>query len=69
MPRKNVEALTDALGQLLSDPALRQRMGQASVEMTRREFGESSILDQWAALYKALGGGWVDAADPLAPKQ
>ncbi|MEF8817243.1 MAG: glycosyltransferase [Salinibacter sp.] len=38
VPERNVEALTDALGRLLDDAALRRRLGQAAREKMEREF-------------------------------
>jgi len=49
---RNAPALADALGQLLTDPALRQRLGQRGRERVMSEFSQEIIVGQVLALYR-----------------
>ena len=57
----NVDALTAALEQLLSDRELRQRMGQAGREKMRREFSVETMVEGNLRVYRELLGQ-VDGA-------
>lgn len=60
VPPADVEALKDALRQLLADRELRQRMGQAGREKMRREFSLERMVEGNLAVYREL---LDDAAD------
>lgn len=49
---RNAPALADALGQLLADPALRQRLGQRGRARVMSEFSQEIIVGQVLALYR-----------------
>lgn len=49
---RNAPALADALGKLLADPALRQRLGQRGRERVMNEFSQEIIIGQVLAVYR-----------------
>jgi glycosyltransferase involved in cell wall biosynthesis len=54
VPPADVEALRDALRQLLADGELRQRMGRAGREKMRQEFSLERMVEGNLAVYRAL---------------
>ncbi len=54
VPPKNSEALAGALRQLLANPELRQKMGQASTELVASEFSSEHVQRQLLAVYDSL---------------
>ena len=54
VPVGNTNALTDAVGKLLADPALRERMGKAGRERMERDFRPEVIWDALIHLYREL---------------
>ena len=69
-PVRGVREIAAALEALVSDPALRARMGKASLELVRN-FSVDRMVDQTAALYaQVVSGSWKGEAAPdmkLAP--
>ena len=51
---RNATALADALEKLLSDPGLRQQMGQRGRERVLNEFSQERIVGQVLALYREV---------------
>ncbi|WP_456432134.1 glycosyltransferase family 4 protein [Nitratifractor sp.] len=51
VPPRDAAALADAIGRLLDDSALRQRMGEASRELAVKEFAIPQIVEQYLRLY------------------
>jgi glycosyltransferase involved in cell wall biosynthesis len=51
-PPRNANALADALGRLIGDPALRERMGARSRARAEQEFGLELVIRQTLALYR-----------------
>lgn len=56
VPPRDVDALAAALGRLLSDPALAQRMGRAASQRARNEFSRATMVAKTLALYHSLTG-------------
>jgi glycosyltransferase involved in cell wall biosynthesis len=55
----NVDGLAEALGRMAEDRALRQRLGKAGEERTRREFRWEDKLELVRKVYlSVVGGGW-----------
>jgi len=54
VPRKSPEALSAALGRLIADPALRQRMGAAGRSTFESRFDCESMVEKTAAIYATL---------------
>ncbi len=54
VPVKNAEALADRIAQLLSDGALRTRMGLKGRELVEREFRIERITSETIAVYRRL---------------
>ncbi len=54
VPVKNAEALADRIAQLLSDGALRTRMGMKGRELVEREFRIERIASETIAVYRRL---------------
>ncbi|MEX1183856.1 MAG: glycosyltransferase [Gemmatimonadota bacterium] len=52
VPLDNREALAEALGRLLTDVALRRRMGDASRRKAEAEFDERRVVTETLALYR-----------------
>ena len=55
VPPKDVTALAQALGTLVTDASMRARMGRASREIAVQEFNEARIIEQYLWLYTDLG--------------
>jgi glycosyltransferase involved in cell wall biosynthesis len=53
VPDRQVAPLAEALEKLISDPALRQRMGLAARARAEREFGIEQVIQQTLILYKS----------------
>ena len=51
---ENVDALTAALDRAMSDPALRQRLGEAAAARAAREFTGARYLENYAELIRAV---------------
>lgn len=51
---RDVDALVDALGRVLGDPALRAQLGAAARARAEREFGDAVVLARTLAAYEAL---------------
>lgn len=56
VPRGDVDALTEAIRELLGDAQLRERMGRAAVERVRERFSWRRAAEQMVALYEAKNG-------------
>lgn len=54
---RNATALADALGRLLADPVLRQRLGQRGRERVMNEFSQEIIVSQVLAVYRGAMPG------------
>jgi glycosyltransferase involved in cell wall biosynthesis len=54
VPVGDSQALARAIAQLLADPALRQKMGNAARERTEREFVQDAIWETTIRNYQAL---------------
>jgi glycosyltransferase involved in cell wall biosynthesis len=54
VPRESPEALSAALGRLIADPALRQRMGVAGRSTFESRFGFESMVEKTAAMYATV---------------
>lgn len=54
VPRESPEALSAALGRLIADPALRQRMGAAGRSAFESRFGCESMVERTAAIYATV---------------
>ena len=48
------DALADALGRLLDDPALRQRLGAAGLQRVRRLCDEDRVVGQYAEIFAGM---------------
>ena len=54
VPVKDVPALARAMVRMLSDSAMRERLGKAGREKMEREFDEQIVLDKILKTYEAL---------------
>ncbi|HSM83767.1 MAG TPA: hypothetical protein VLS96_18910, partial [Nodosilinea sp.] len=54
VPERQVEPLTERLAYLVSQPAQRQRLGQAGQAFVRQTFDIALLTDQLLTLYKGL---------------
>ncbi|HZC74592.1 MAG TPA: glycosyltransferase family 4 protein [Gaiellaceae bacterium] len=58
VPPRDAPALREAVERLLSDPALRERLGRAAHERARERFGWDGVIDRTLELYRtALAKG------------
>jgi glycosyltransferase involved in cell wall biosynthesis len=57
VPKGNVEALTEAIGKLLADPALRETMGKAARERAVRLFDWDVAAKSFDELYQVVRNG------------
>jgi len=51
---KNVEQLTEACAELIQDPALRERLGQAGQTSVKTKFAPDTMVDTIEAVYRSL---------------
>jgi glycosyltransferase involved in cell wall biosynthesis len=69
VPAKDSRALANALRQLVTDPALRERMGRRGREIAAQEFGLERVVAETLAVYRTLlagrKGGVVEGADAV----
>lgn len=56
VPPRDVEALGQAIGRLLEDPAAARRMGEAGRELVRREFSVEAMVEGNLRVYRELLG-------------
>ena len=56
VPVRQPQALARAIGSLLGDACLRQRLGQAGLELVRDRCREASIVNQYEAVFRRLLG-------------
>ncbi len=56
IPPNDVNALRDALRQLMSDPALRVRLGEAGQKFAASELSWTSIAEKHASFYRQFIG-------------
>jgi len=54
VPADDDDALFAAIGSLLDDPARRERLGRAARDTVVRRFAAASVIDAYAALFRAL---------------
>ena len=54
VPSKDPEALADALEQLLSDPALRQEMGEHGRQRYMQQFTETAFIERFVSILSSL---------------
>jgi glycosyltransferase involved in cell wall biosynthesis len=57
VPRGDANALAEAIGELLADPARRARMGQAGRERALRLFDWDRSAEQFEQIYAGIGAG------------
>ena len=60
VPKGNVDALTEALDQLLADPALRRQMGRAGRQRALDRFDWDGTAQQFESLYEEISAGAMD---------
>ena len=63
----DVAGLTDALDRMISDEALRRRMGQASQRLANEKYSLSRCLQQTQDLFQALASGQAKPTAGVAP--
>jgi colanic acid/amylovoran biosynthesis glycosyltransferase len=56
VPRRDPEALAEALERLARDPALRAAMGKAGWERSRTHFAPGIVMDRYEQLYREVAG-------------
>jgi len=62
VPVKDPYALADAIEQLVTDKAMRQRMGRMGRELVKTEFTESIVVHKTLGLYRSmLGQRWPES--------
>jgi glycosyltransferase involved in cell wall biosynthesis len=54
VPAHDSQALSEAIGKLIGDPQLRQRMGERSRLRAEAEFGLETIIAQTLAVYREV---------------
>jgi glycosyltransferase involved in cell wall biosynthesis len=54
VPAGSPDALAEAIGRLLGDPPLRERLGKAALERVQREFNADAITQQYERAYHSL---------------
>ncbi|MFK7847039.1 MAG: glycosyltransferase family 4 protein [Rhodothermales bacterium] len=54
IPRRNANALAEAIHELLNNSDMRKDMGQASRDIATQEFNEKIVLKDWLKLYSQL---------------
>jgi glycosyltransferase involved in cell wall biosynthesis len=62
VPRQSVDAMTDALGELITDRALRVRLGAAGRRAYASRFTFGRMLAQTLSLYEEVTGAAVPSA-------
>ena len=55
VPPFDIDALAEAMGELLANPARRSAMGMASRRIAQRDFSETLVFEQTLAVYQRLG--------------
>ena len=48
------QSLAGALGRLLDDPALRERLGRAGLERVREDCGEDRVAQRYVEIFSGL---------------
>ncbi|TDE37178.1 glycosyltransferase family 4 protein [Nonomuraea mesophila] len=56
VPPRDIEALSEALRRVMSDPALRRRLGAAAAE-TAHKYTPQVVMPQWERLFTSLSAG------------
>lgn len=70
VPVQDAQALAEALGRLVADPALRARFGQASRRLAEKRFGQAEIFAATLDVYEGLlAEGLLAARADAAPNQ
>ena len=64
---KDTDSCTEAIDQLLAEPALRERLGKANLEAAQNRFSWPLILSQYEMTMAALHARATGAADAPAP--
>ena len=64
--QRNAHALAEAIRKLLSDEALRSRLGRQGFEHAREYFDWNRIMDEWCATYRSAMGNGPNRADASA---
>lgn len=54
VPAENVEALADALGQVMADDVLRRKLGNAATDV-RERYSLDAVVEKWNILFKEIG--------------
>jgi glycosyltransferase involved in cell wall biosynthesis len=54
VPARDIEALTEALAQLIQNPAIRKGMGKQGRKIVERDFSEQQVISETLSLYKEL---------------
>jgi glycosyltransferase involved in cell wall biosynthesis len=54
VPAKNVDALADAIGRLVSDRLLREQMGDRGAELAAADFSEDTVVERTLGVYERL---------------
>lgn len=62
------EALAGAIGQLISDPALRERLGKAGAKTVRARFSHTATIGRLVCLFEQCGVARRPAAGAKAPR-
>ncbi|MBN1345058.1 MAG: glycosyltransferase family 4 protein [Phycisphaerae bacterium] len=57
VPPGNADALAGAIGRLIEDPSLRDRLGQAARRQVEQEFSVSAVAEKYQALHESLAAG------------
>ena len=56
IPPRDTETLSERLGQLAADPALRERMGQSARQRVEAHYAEAVVFGELGELYRELVG-------------
>jgi len=63
VPPEDPQALADALARLLTDPALRHRLGDAARSKAQQRYGVDGVVQKLASLYEDLGAVATQTSD------